>query len=194
MKLTAQEEYGLRCILRLARAPARPAPPASVPEEGTSSFTVSSASSSSSGPSAVPSFTVGEVARLEGLSVQYAGKLIRLLGKAGLVESVRGCKGGYRLARPAQLISVAEALAALGGKMYEPKICERFTGDRNFCVHTSDCAIRSLWSGLQIMIDGVLSRTTLHDLVSAEKSMAQWITINAEALQKSFKETNVPAL
>jgi len=155
MKLTSQEEYGLRCILSLARAELPGAGGAPGPE-GTS-------------------LTVQDIARREGLSVPYAGKLIRLLGRASLVESVRGCKGGYRLARRPEAISVAEALAALGGKIYEAGTCERYTGDRRFCVHTNDCSIRSLWSGIQILIDGVLSRTTLRDLVQTEKTMGQVI-------------------
>jgi Rrf2 family protein len=150
MKLTSQEEYGLRLILSLARA--------ALPAAG-----------------AGGSLTVQDIARREGLSVPYAGKLIRFLGRAGLVESVRGRKGGYRLARPAESISVAEALAALGGKIYEAGTCERYTGDRRFCVHTNDCSIRSLWSGIQLLIDGVLSRTTLRDLIQTEKTMSQVI-------------------
>ncbi len=150
MKFTAQEEYGLRCALNLARA---------FGDEGRDSAFM----------------TVGAIARAEGLSVQYVGKLFRILAKAGLVESVRGCKGGYRLARAPTVVKVAEVLSALGGKFYEPKICERYVGDRSFCVHTNDCSIRSLWSGLQVIIDAVLSNTTLADLTASERPMAQWI-------------------
>jgi Rrf2 family protein len=167
MKLTSQEEYGLRCILSLARALLPGAGPGL---EGTS-------------------LTVQDIARREGLSVPYAGKLIRLLGRAGLVESVRGRKGGYRLARPPESISVAQALAALGGKIYEAGTCDRYTGDRRFCVHTNDCSIRSLWSGIQILIDGVLSRTTLHDLIQTEKTMARDSHDPAPAAQGDLART-----
>jgi len=161
MKFTAQEEYGLRCILSLGRA----SPQALGTEEG--SF-----------------LTVRSVAEQEGLSVQYAGKLFRILAKAGLVVSVRGCKGGYRLARAAEEITVAEILAALGGKIYEPKVCERYSGDRRFCVHSNDCSIRSLWSGLQLIVDTILSRTTLRDLVGSERSIGQWMQRNLEAVEQ----------
>ncbi len=150
MKFTAQEEYGLRCALNLARR-----------------YSVEARESSF--------MTVGAIAESEGLSVQYVGKLFRILAKAALVESVRGCKGGYRLARAPTLVTVAEVLNALGGKFYEPKICERYVGDRSFCVHTNDCSIRSLWSGLQVIIDAVLSNRTLADLTHSERPMAQWI-------------------
>ncbi len=149
MKFTAQEEYGLRCALDLARGHG---------DRPRDTF-----------------MTVGTIAETEGLSVQYVGKLFRILAKAELVESVRGCKGGYKLARTPRLVKVAEVLNALGGKFYEPKICERYVGDRSFCVHTNDCSIRSLWSGLQVIIDAVLSNTTLADLTHSERPMAQWI-------------------
>ncbi|HXV65043.1 MAG TPA: Rrf2 family transcriptional regulator, partial [Vicinamibacteria bacterium] len=61
MKVTAQEEYGIRCLLQLARS-AKEAKP----------------------------ITVREVAAQEGISVAYAEKLLHRLAKAGLAESVRG--------------------------------------------------------------------------------------------------------
>jgi Rrf2 family protein len=156
MKFSAQEEYGLRCILSVARAEAAP-----------------EADADPSKPAGDPRcLTTQEIAEREGLSLQYTGKLIRILCRAGLIESVRGRKGGYRLARPAGEISVAETLDALGGKIYEAGTCERYRGDRSFCVHTNDCSIRSLWAGLQIMIDRVLSTTTLRDLIATQSTPA----------------------
>lgn len=181
MKLTSQEEYGLRCILTLAREEiSRFGREAQLPE--------------------TKSLTIHEIAEKEGLSAQYAGKLIRILGKAGLVESVRGCKGGFWLTRPGDKISVAEALAALGGKIYEAGTCERYKGDRRSCVHTSNCSIRSLWAGLQVMIDCVLSRTTLRDLLSTEKTMGELIRTQVQAMDAfqdagaEPKETNITSL
>jgi len=171
MKFSAQEEYGLRCILSLCRAEVQAeTPPGGSPDPRC--------------------LTTHEIAEREGLSLQYTGKLIRILGRAGLIESVRGRKGGYRLARPAGRISVAETLAALGGKIYEAGTCGRFTGDRSFCVHTNDCSIRSLWAGLQIMIDSVLSRTTLRDLIASEVTMGQQLKKYA-AIVESFAVTPV---
>ena len=66
----------------------------------------------------------------------------KILRMGGLLESVRGRHGGYRLARPAEKIPVAEVLAVLGGRVFEPAYCSRYTGDRKLCVHSVDCAIR----------------------------------------------------
>lgn len=165
MKLTSQEEYGLRCILSLARQEAIAA------LEGTPGRA---------------SATIGQIAEREGLSTEYVGKLMGVLSRAGLVESVRGRNGGYRLARDPGAVCVSEALAALGGKLYRPaETCDRFSGDHSFCVHSTTCSIRSLWSGLQLMIDSVLSRTTLQDLVATnENNMGAWMRSQFEALAR----------
>lgn len=149
MKLTSQEEYGLRCILSLARVDAV-APKTCL--------------------------TVSRIAEMEGLSAEYAGKLLGVLNRADLVDSVRGRNGGYRLARPANETTLGEALDALGEKFYSPDTCERFAGDHTFCVHTNACSIRSVWAGIQMLIDRILARTTLLDLVKThETNMADWM-------------------
>src|SRR5262245_41677543 len=175
MKLTSQEEYGLRCILSLAR------------QEKLAVL---------EGSFGRPSSTIAQIAEREGLSAEYVGKLMGVLTRAGLVESVRGRNGGYRLSRPPAEICVSEALAALGGKLYRPaETCDRFSGELSFCVHSPTCSIRSLWSGLQLMIDYVLSRTTLEDLVStSEGTMGEWMRAQFEALAKLVgPETPAPA-
>ena len=164
MKFTAQDEYGLRCILQLARY-----------ELG--------ATAKSDGATAelIPCLTIAEIASQEGLTPQYAGRFVTVLVKAGIVESVRGRKGGVRLSRRPEKISILEVLRALGGDLYQESTCDRYTGDRAFCVHTNDCSIRSLWAGLQLMINDVLSRTTLMDLCSSESTVSQWMKGHEEA-------------
>ncbi len=166
MKLTSQEEYGLRCILSLARQESH-ADRSRTPGRAFA--------------------TIGQIAEGEGLSVEYAAKLMGILARAGLVESVRGRNGGYMLARPPGEICVSEALAALGGKLYRPtETCDRFSGELTFCVHSNTCSIRSLWSGLQLLIDYVLSRTTLQDLVAtSEHNMGEWMRSQFEALAQT---------
>ena len=136
MKFTALEEYGLRCILRLAQKEVQDesALPCS-----TESGPDGKGSETSSG------LTIGEIANHEGLTEQYAGKIVRVLQKAKLVASARGCKGGYRLSRPAEKITVSETLAALGGRLFDGEVCGRYTGDRHVCVvpHPGDSEKKS---------------------------------------------------
>ena len=146
MKITAQEEYGLRCLLQLAKAP-----------EG-------------------KVVSVKEVAKLEGLSGAYAEKLLRLLAKGGLVHSMRGIKGGYILNRPASQVTVGDVVRALGTVPTIGHICTSFTGKRAECVHFSDCGIRSVWSGLTTYIQNFLDQTTLASLLESEYAVSQGIS------------------
>lgn len=83
MKVSAQEEYGLRCLMQLATL-------------GAGEF-----------------LTLGQIAEREGMSQANAGKVLWLLNKAGLVTSIRGTKGGYMLARPAGEVRLSEVIKVL---------------------------------------------------------------------------------
>ncbi|MGH9481766.1 MAG: RrF2 family transcriptional regulator [Terriglobales bacterium] len=150
MKFTSQEEYGLRCLLRLGKQ---------FQERG----------------DGAASLTIPEVSRLEGLSGAYVAKLMRVLRTAGLVTSARGSAGGYVLARPPERISVGEALAVLGGRLYEPQFCAEHAGDERVCTHSVDCSLRSLWRSLQLVLDQVLNKTSLRDLLCNEVEMTAWV-------------------
>lgn len=141
MILTAQEEFGLRCALTLARAGRH------------------------------ASLTLGQVAEAEGLTSAYAGKLLRLLVQAGLVESTRGRSGGYCLTRDAAEITLREVVEPLGGPFYDGEICSKPAAATSLCVHNSDCAVRSVWSGMQGMVNEYLDQIRLGDLVSDEATM-----------------------
>ncbi len=83
MKISAQEEYGLRCLVQLA----------TLKDE--------------------ESLTLPQIATREGISAANAGKLMWLLNKAGFVSAIRGTKGGYTLARPASEIRLNEVIKVL---------------------------------------------------------------------------------
>ena len=81
---------------------------------------------------------------------------------------------GFRL--PKSRISIARLLQALGDKMYDGDICSSNPAPGGLCVHNNDCAVRSLWTGLQQLIDGYLLRTTLADLIGDERSASETVT------------------
>src|SRR5437588_9829254 len=114
MKISAQEEYGLRCLLQLARADAQG-----------------------------ESLTLAQIARLEGISGANAGKLMWILNKAGLVQSQRGTKGGYRLARAAANIHLNEVISVLDDERVETH-CRRYAGVLESCVHTGYLGTRAV--------------------------------------------------
>jgi len=148
MKISAQEEYGLRCILQLARA-----------EQGSV-------------------VTVKEIAQKEALSTAYVEKLLRLLAKAGLVHSLRGIRGGYTLNRPPSQVTLGEVVRAMGQVPSTGHICHQFTGMRQECIHFSNCGIRSVWSGLTTYIQTFLEQTTLDSLLGDEFAVSNRLAKN----------------
>ena len=142
MKLSSQEEYGLRCLLHLARIPAG------------------------------QSMTIPEISQAEGLSVPNVAKLMRLLRISGLIRSERGQSGGYTLAKPAAEIKVEEVITVLGGHFFSPKFCERHSGRQENCAHAVDCSLRVLWNTIQGVLSDVLGKTSLADLLCNEEEMA----------------------
>ncbi len=139
MKITAQEEYGLRCLLQLARA------------EDTS----------------VPT-TVREVAEREGISVAYAEKLLHRLKKAGLAESIRGTHGGFRLRGTPRDVTVGDVVRALGSFLNHAAICQRFTGDETRCVHHKNCGVRPVWTTVNYHVQKLLDNMPLSLLLGDE--------------------------
>lgn len=152
MKLTTQEEYGLRCLLRLGRE----------------------------GPG--ESLTIAELSKQEGIAVPTVAKMMRILRRAGLVRSTRGKEGGYTLSRAPEQVNVGEALAALGGRLFDSRFCERHSGIVRLCTHTPDCSIRSVWRMLQDVVDGVLGRMTLKDLLRTEEEVTASVSPRAVPL------------
>ncbi len=139
MRITAQEEYGLRCILQLASAP--PGEP----------------------------LTGAEIARREGLSYPYAEKLLGILKRAGLAKSHRGVKGGYTLARPAEQLTLGDVSRALGGFQTSQDICRRYTGNLKTCIHDDDCGIRPVWMGITQYVVGVMDSIPISQILGKEK-------------------------
>ena len=107
MKVSAQEEYGLRCLLQLAPL-------------GEGEY-----------------LTLTQIAEREGISVANAGKLLWILNKAGLVSSIRGTKGGYRLARAA-----SEARAKARRSLRSRRLTKRLTRRKMPACSSARCALK----------------------------------------------------
>jgi Rrf2 family protein len=141
MKLSAQEEYGLRCLLQLAKA-------------------------QTSGES----LTLSQIAGQEGISSANAGKLMWILTKAGLVLSTRGTKGGYSLARPSTDIRLNQVIRVLEGEPTESH-CKSYAGVLDACIHTGDCGIRPVIVELHQIVDNALAEITLSQLLGSEANV-----------------------
>ncbi|HEX9186076.1 MAG TPA: Rrf2 family transcriptional regulator [Vicinamibacteria bacterium] len=151
MKLSSQEEYGLRCLLQIARA-----------GEGAS-------------------LTIAEMSEREGISAPNVAKIMRILRRASLVKSTRGKSGGYALARPAAELRAKDALAALGGRLFDTGFCDRHAGSLRHCLNTHDCSIRPVLRGLQQAVDQVLGELTLASLLPSESEVT--VTLRPKAVK-----------
>src|SRR5918997_400289 len=138
MKVSAQEEYGLRCLLQLAQL-------------GEGEY-----------------LTLGQIAGREGISSANAGKLLWILSKANLVSSIRGTKGGYRLARRPSEIHLSEIIKVLDEEDVVAGHCNSYKGVLDTCIHTGDCGIRPVIVGLHEIVRNALSGITLAQLVGTE--------------------------
>ncbi|MBU0558435.1 MAG: Rrf2 family transcriptional regulator [Bacteroidetes bacterium] len=139
MKFSAQEEYGLRCLIRIAKA-----------------YRLGKAK------------TIPEISNEEEMSQHNVAKLLRVLRIGGFLESERGHSGGYTLTIDPEEIKISEVLNVLGGRLFDDSFCESHSGIPEICTHTVDCSTRSLWKIIQRAVDRVIDNLTLNDLLGSE--------------------------
>lgn len=156
MQLSAQEEYGLRCLLQVAKNDSK---------------------------ADVSPLRIPEIGAAEGLSPEYTAKLLRSLRQGGLVVSTRGAAGGYRLARPAQNITVWEVLQVLGGPLFSDDFCETHPGQLKDCIHSTDCSMRALWRFIGTGLKETLGSISLTDMFKGELHMSRWLDQDEKFVQ-----------
>ncbi len=145
MQILAIQEYGLRCLIQVAF-----------------------------NPSSEP-ITAGQIASREGLGPEYVARIMRTLRTGGLVSSTRGAAGGYHLSRPAEQISIWQAMCALGGEMFGEGYCECRRGREPECVHIAECSVRALWRAIETTLRCSLERVSIEDLRRDEGSLSTWL-------------------
>ena len=137
VRITTWAEYGLICSVHLARR-------------------------ADEGP-----VTGREIAARERLPADYVEQILLRLRRAEIVKSVRGARGGYLLARPADRISVRDVIAASELATFELH-CVSHPVEAERCSDSHGCSIRPVWQMLQQKIDDVLESVLLSDLLSEE--------------------------
>jgi Rrf2 family protein len=119
-----------------------------------------------------------ELAESERLPADYVEQILLRLRRAGLVESVRGAKGGYFLAREPGAISVHDVMTASEHQTFEMN-CDTHKVDDERCSPDSSCSIRPVWQALQRRVDDLLSSVTLADLLKEETVVQELVTLTA---------------
>ena len=119
-----------------------------------------------------------ELADAERLPADYVEQILLRLRRAGLVESVRGAKGGYLLARQPSDISVRDVMSASEHQTFEVN-CETHQVDAERCSPGSTCSIRPVWHALQQRVDDLLAGISLADLMKEEPRVQELVGISS---------------
>lgn len=145
MMFSTKAEYGVRVMVELARRASDPA---------------------LDGDPVVP---LAEIAEHDGMPLAYLEHLVARLRKAGLLDSRRGSRGGYMLARPANEITMAEVVEALEGTIAPIECISEAPDGSLVCSRESDsthvCPTKLLWTKVRFAIVKTLLQTTLADLL-----------------------------
>ena len=121
-----------------------------------------------------------ELSEHERLPHDYVEQILLRLRRAGLVDSARGAKGGYSLARDPQRITVKDVLEASEHVTFEVN-CDLHPVDASRCNPNASCSIRPVWRMLERRINELLSGISLADLMLQEAQLYQIVGVAAEA-------------
>lgn len=106
---------------------------------------------------------VPELALTTGLAEPTVAKVLKILGQAELVDSVRGARGGYRLARPIEQIPLAEVIVAFEGPIALTACVDGAVGG---CESAGLCPVHGRWDPVNRAVREALTRITVADLAS----------------------------
>ncbi len=121
-----------------------------------------------------------EIAEQERLPGDYVEQILLRLRRAGLVESVRGAKGGYYLAKEPSAITMRDIMTASEHQTFEMN-CESHPVDVERCSTGSACSIRPVWQALQFRVDELLGSIALADLMKHETQVQELVAISPVA-------------
>ena len=135
MKVSTRTRYGIRAILDLAEY-------------------------SGEGP-----LQLRVIAQHQDISIKYLEQLMAMLRSAGFVRSIRGARGGYLLAKPANDIRLADVFRCLEGPVVTADCIE----SEDYCPRAADCVVKEVWAQAEQAIMNVLQSVTLQDLADRAK-------------------------
>jgi len=154
VRITTLAEYGVICALHLARRAAE------------------------------KPITGREIAEAERLPGDYVEQILLRLRRAGLVQSTRGARGGYALARPASEISIRNVIEASESTTFDLH-CVSHPVEEERCSSAHNCSIRPVWLLLQRKIDDVLEGVHLSDLLAEEGEVRIRVGLGGRAAHES---------
>jgi len=136
MRLTTKSEYGILCLLNLAKTP-------------------------NSDP-----VSLGKISTQEGIQKDYVEKIMLALQRSGIVKALRGLRGGFVLTRVPEEIRMLDVIVALEGKTFESFCDSGARGKNPCQYSGVNCGVRPLWARIRAAVDKVLEEVTLKDLLT----------------------------
>lgn len=101
-----------------------------------------------------------DIVRREGIPAKYLDQILVRLRRHGLVDSIRGRTGGYRIARDPQMISIWDIFLAVEDGIY-PVLC---VDEHDDCTFTTSCVAREPWQHIFMSLKSQLANMSLKDL------------------------------
>lgn len=163
MRITTWAEYGLICALHLARR-GETAP-----------------------------VTGRDMATRERLPADYVEQILLRMRRAGIVNSTRGARGGYTLARSPEEITVRDVIQASELATFDLH-CVSHPIDAGRCSQAESCSIRPVWMMLQQRIDEVLESVRLSDLLEDEASVRDRVGVPQNVVAQAPVPGSLPVL
>lgn len=118
--------------------------------------------------------TAAEIAGQIHVAAPTVSKILKTLARHGLVQSHRGVKGGYNLARPASQITMAEVISAMEG----PFGLTECSSNPGLCVQEASCSVRANWQKVNQAIRRALEGVTLAEMVQPMPAATQVMTFH----------------
>ena len=140
MKLSTKGKYGVRAVFEIARH-------------------------YGNGP-----ISIKEISERQGISFSYLEQILHKLGKAGLIDSVRGPAGGYLLARQPSELTIGDIVRVLEGPIALSHCLE--PGESADCYQADDCVARMVWAKVGAKIEEALDSISFDDLLQRNQKEA----------------------
>ena len=110
---------------------------------------------------------VNEIARERDIPKSFLAKILQNLAKAGIVQSTRGVKGGFKLAKKAAEISLLDVVESIEGPV-SMNIC---AVDKTKCSQGSTCSVHPVWVDIRADVENRLKIINFEDLATSKKSI-----------------------
>jgi Rrf2 family nitric oxide-sensitive transcriptional repressor len=125
--------------------------------------------------------TIQDIADMHGIAKNHLTKVVHQLGQIGLVETVRGRNGGLRLKREPEEINIGQVVRNTETDFF---MAECFDRDRNSCVFSSACELKSVLGAATRAYLDVLDGATLESLINKRSARGAGVVTKPIRVQK----------